>query len=138
MNIKPIKNNKDYNKALDRVDELMEAKSGTPDFDELEILSILVEQYEKEHFPIEVPDPIDVLKFYMEQNGLTNKDIEKVIGHKGRVSDVLHKKRPLSITMIRSIAEEYQIPAEILIRKYKTSNNQHHAKQNYRKSAACR
>ena len=123
MNIQLIKNKKDYNNALKRIEKLMDAKKGIRESDELEILSIIVEQYEKKHFPIEAPDPIEALKFYMEQNNLTNKDLIRVIGAKGHVSDVLNKKRPLSINMIRAITTKFSIPAEILIKDYPTKSN---------------
>ena len=118
MDVKPVRNKNDHKKALKRIGQLMDAKKNTPEFDELEVLSILVEKYEDEHFPISSPDPIEVIKFYMEQNGLTNKDLAKVIGYKGRVSEILKKKRPLSINMIRVLVKEFSIPADALIQKY--------------------
>jgi HTH-type transcriptional regulator/antitoxin HigA len=135
MNIKPIKNKSDYQNALKRLDVLMDAKKGTLAFDELEILSILIEQYESEHFPVETPDPIEALKFYMEQNNLTNKDLEDVIGSKGRVSNILNKKRPLSINMLRAISTKFSIPAEILIKKYPIKNRDHEKHNGHRMAA---
>jgi HTH-type transcriptional regulator / antitoxin HigA len=118
MNIKPIKNKKDYTNALNRIEKLMDAKKGTPESDELEILSIIVEQYEEKHFTIKAPDPIEALKFYMEQNNLRNKDLVGILGSKGHVSDVLSKKRPLTIEMIRALSARFSIPVEILIKDY--------------------
>ncbi|OHD71663.1 MAG: hypothetical protein A2W19_02380 [Spirochaetes bacterium RBG_16_49_21] len=128
MNIKLIGNKRDYESALKRIEKLMDAKKGTAEYDELGILSIIVEQYENEHFPIEAPDPIEALKFYMEQNNLTNKDLIGIIGSKGHVSDVLNKKRPLSINMIRALSAKFSIPAEILIKEYPTKAGSHYTR----------
>ena len=118
MDIKPVKNKRDYNKALERVDKLMDSRKGTPEFDELEILSILVERYEDEHTPIDYPDPIEAIHFYMEQNDLRPRDLVSYIGSRSKVSEVLNKKRPLSIKMIRSLTKYLKIPASILINEY--------------------
>lgn len=115
MNIKPIKNKKDYDSALKRIELLMDAKRNSPDFDELEVLSILVEKYEDEHFPVKSPDPIESIKFRMEQMGLSQSDLVPVIGSRSKVSEVLSGKRSLSVRMIRALHESLKIPAEVLI-----------------------
>ena len=112
---KLIKTKKDYNKALKRIEELFDAKSGTPEADELELLVALVELYEKEHFPIEAPDPVSAIKFRMEQEGLTNEDMVAYLGSKSKVSEVFSHKRNLSIAMIRKLVSGLQIPAEVLL-----------------------
>ena len=116
--IKPIHTKKDYNAALTRIDEIFDAKPGTAKGDELEILSLLVENYEDEHFPIDLPDPIEALRFRMEQLGLKQKDLVKTIGFKGRVSDILNKKRKLSLPMIRRISSSLNIPTSVLVKEY--------------------
>lgn len=118
MNIKPIRNDKDYQKALERLEVIFDAKPDTPKGDELEILSLLIDKYEKEHFPIEAPDPIEAVKFRMEQLGMKQKDLAKTIGFKSRVSEILNKKRKLTLAMIRKIHEHLNIPTNILIKDY--------------------
>src|SRR6516162_1179190 len=118
MNIKPLKTNKDYQAALVRLDKIFDSKPGTPEGDELEILGILIEKYESEHYPIDYPDPIEAIKFRMEQIGYNQTDLANVIGFKSRVSEVLNKKRKLSLDMIRKISEALKIPAEVLIQDY--------------------
>lgn len=115
MNIHPIKNKKDYETALRRVETLMDAKRNTREMDELEVLSVLVEKYEDEHFPIATPDPIEAIKFRMEQMGLTRTDLAEIMGSRSRVSEVLKGKRPLSIKMIRTLHNRLNIPADVLI-----------------------
>ena len=112
---KIIKTKKDYNNALKRIDELFDAKAGTPEADELELLVALVELYEKEHFPIEAPDPVSAIKFRMDQEGLTNEDMVAYLGSKSKVSEVFSHKRNLSIAMIRKLVAGLHIPAEVLI-----------------------
>ncbi len=118
MNIKPIKSKKDYEEALRRLDTLFDAKKGTPKGDELEILSILIEKYEDEHFPIDLPDPVEAIKFRMEQNGLTQTDLANVVGQKSRASEILNRKRKLSLEMIRQLHKEWHIPTEVLVQVY--------------------
>lgn len=118
MNIKPIKSKKDYEEALRRLDTLFDAKKGTPKGDELEILSILIEKYEDEHFPIDLPDPVEAIKFRMEQNGLTQTDLANVVGQKSRASEILNRKRKLSLEMIRQLDKEWHIPTEVLVQVY--------------------
>ncbi|MXV38815.1 helix-turn-helix domain-containing protein [Flavobacteriaceae bacterium Ap0902] len=118
MNISPIRNEKDYQNALNRLEEIFEAKKGTEEGDELEVLSILIDRYENENFPIEMPDPIEAIKFRMEQLGMKQKDLAEVIGFKSRVSEILNKKRKLSLNMIRNLNTELHIPTEVLIQDY--------------------
>jgi HTH-type transcriptional regulator/antitoxin HigA len=118
MKIAPIRNNKDYQNALKRLEEIFDAKKGTEQGDELEILSILIEKYENEKFPIDLPDPIEAIKFRMEQMGMKPKDLAKVVGYKSRVSEILNKKRKLSLNMIRKINETLLIPTEVLVQDY--------------------
>jgi HTH-type transcriptional regulator/antitoxin HigA len=99
---------------------LLNAVDGTPEFDTLQVLSILVYDYEQKHYPIEPPDPVEAIKFRMEQQGLSTKDLEKVLGTKSKVSEVLNRKRDLSITMIRKAHKHLGISAETLIRSSKT------------------
>ena len=115
MNIKPIKNKKDYDNTLCRMESLMEAKHSSRELDELEVLSILVEKYEDEHFPISTPDPIESIKFRMEQMGLSQSDLVPIIGSRSKVSEVLSGKRGLSVRMIRSLHDTLKIPADVLI-----------------------
>jgi HTH-type transcriptional regulator/antitoxin HigA len=118
MKIAPVRNNKDYQNALKRLEEIFDAKKGTELGDELEILSILIEKYENEKFPIDLPDPIEAIKFRMEQMGMKPKDLAKVVGYKSRVSEILNKKRKLSLNMIRKINETLLIPTEVLVQDY--------------------
>jgi HTH-type transcriptional regulator/antitoxin HigA len=118
MKIAPIRNNKDYQNALKRLEEIFDAKKGTELGDELEILSILIEKYENEKFPIDLPDPIEAIKFRMEQMGMKPKDLAKIVGYKSRVSEILNKKRKLSLNMIRKINETLLIPTEVLVQDY--------------------
>ncbi len=118
MNIKPIKTKKDYNEALTRIDKIFDAEPNTKLGDELDILVTLVERYEKEHYPIDLPDPIEAIKFRMEQMGYTQNDLASLIGLKSRVSEVLNKKRKLTLGMIRKLSEALSIPAEVLVKAY--------------------
>ncbi len=118
MNIAPIKTEKDYEKALERLEKIFDAELGSKDGDELEILSILIEKYEKENFPIGMPDPIEAIKFRMEQLGMKQKDLAEVVGLKSRASEILNKKRKLTIDMIRKISQNLSIPTEVLIQEY--------------------
>ena len=115
MDIKPIRTVKDYRKALKRIEAIFDAAPGTPEFDELEITSTLTEAYEKIHYPIALPDPIEAIRFRMEQLGLTRKDLEQYIGSRGRVSEVLSRKRSMSLKMIRKLHRGLGIPAEALL-----------------------
>jgi HTH-type transcriptional regulator/antitoxin HigA len=118
MNITPIRNEKDYQKALKRLEKLFDAKKGSKDGDELEVLSILIDRYENEKFPIGMPDPIEAIKFRMEQMGMKQKDLAEVMGFKSRVSEILNRKRKLTLEMIRKLNETLRIPTEVLVQKY--------------------
>ncbi|MEA2027631.1 MAG: hypothetical protein U9N49_01465 [Campylobacterota bacterium] len=117
MEIRPIRDEHDYESALMKIESLMDAKPDTRAYDELEILSILIENYETKHHPIDMPDPIDAIKFRMEQNGLMQKDLVSIFGNKSRVSEILNRKRRLTLDMIRNLHQELQIPFENLIGK---------------------
>ncbi len=118
MNIAPIRNEKDYQKALDRLEMIFDAKKGSEQGDELEILSILIDRYENENFPIGMPDPIEAIKFRMEQMGMNQKDLAEVVGFKSRVSEILNKKRKLTLDMIRKLNTNLHIPTEVLVQDY--------------------
>ena len=119
MEIKPIKTEKDYHAALKEIEILFEAKPDTPDGDRLDIFTTLVEAYEEIHYRIPKPDPIDTIFYYIESRGLSRKDLEPCIGSSARVSEVLNRKRSLSISMIRKLHKYIGIPADILIKPYK-------------------
>lgn len=118
MKILPIRNEKDYQKALDRLEDIFDAKKGTEEGDELEILSILIDRYENENSTIGMPDPIEAIKFRMEQMGMKQKDLAEVIGFKSRVSEILSKKRKLTLDMIRKLNTTLHIPTEVLVQDY--------------------
>ena len=118
MNITPIRNENDYQKALDRLEEIFDAKKGTEQGDELEILSILIDRFENEIFPIGMPDPIEAIKFRMEQMGMKQKYLAEVVGFKSRVSEILNRKRKLTLDMIRKLNSTLHIPTEVLIQDY--------------------
>ena len=115
MKLKPIKSDRELNRALKRVDELWGSKSGSLKGDELDVLMLLVEKYEDEHFAIPTSDPVEAIKFLMEQNSLSRKDLEPYIGASGRVSEVLSRKRTLTLTMIKKLHAGLKIPYESLI-----------------------
>jgi HTH-type transcriptional regulator/antitoxin HigA len=118
MNIKPIKTKKDYEQALDRLEVIFDAKKGTDKGDELEILGMLIENYENEKFPINFPDPVEAIKFRMEQLGYNQTDLANVVGLKSRASEILNRKRKLSLEMIRQLHDKLNIPTEVLIQAY--------------------
>ena len=115
MKLKPVKNDRELNRALKRIDELWGAKPNTPRGDELDVLMLIVEKYEDEHYAIPASDPIEAIKFLMEQNSLSRKDLEPYIGTSGRVSEVLCRKRSLTLAMIKKLHEGLKIPYECLI-----------------------
>ena len=115
MNIRPIKSGRDYELALQRIDTLMDAASGTPEGEELDILATIVGAYEDKHFPIDLPDPVEAILFRMEQMGLQRKDLEPLLGGRSKVSEVLNRKRGLSIRMIRELHATMNIPLENLV-----------------------
>jgi HTH-type transcriptional regulator/antitoxin HigA len=118
MNIKPIKTEQDYQDALKRLEIIFDAAPNTIEGDELEILGVLIDNYEKIYFPIDLPDPIEAIKFRMEQLNYSNNDLAQVIGLKSRVSEILNKKRKLSINMIRKIHDIMNIPTDVLVQEY--------------------
>jgi HTH-type transcriptional regulator/antitoxin HigA len=117
MNIKPIKTEMDYQSALNHIAQLFDAEPDTPDGDILEILATLVQVYEEEHYPIEFPDAVDALNYWMESRGLQRKDLQVFIGTRARISEILNRKRELTLVMIRKLNEGLKIPAELLIKK---------------------
>ncbi|MBN4080602.1 DNA-binding protein [Beggiatoa alba] len=119
MNIKPIKIEADYDAALERIAELMDAEVNTPEGDELDILTTLIEAYESKHYPINIPNPIEAILFRMDQYGLKDKDLIPFIGQSGRVSEVLNYSRKLTLPMIRKLHSGLNIPTESLIQDYK-------------------
>ena len=121
MNIKPIKTEEDYQAALNRLEEIFDATDGTPESDELDVLGLLVDEYEKEHYPIDSPDPIEAIKIRMEELNMRQADLIPVIGGKSRVSEILNRKRRLTIRMIRRLKERLNLSAELLIRDYELS-----------------
>lgn len=118
MNIKPIKTEKDYQKALKRLEVIFDSRPGTKEGDELDILGFLIERYEDEHYHIEAPDPIEAIKFRMEQMGYKQKDLAVIIGYKGRVSEILSRKRKLTLEMVRNLHEKLNIPLQALVQAY--------------------
>jgi len=120
MHLKPIKTDADHEAALKEIERLWDAEEGTADADRLEILSTLVEAYEEAHFPMDLPDPIEAIKFRLEQQGEDKRALIGIIGNRTRVYEVLRRDRALSLTMIRQLNERLKIPAEILIRPVRT------------------
>jgi len=118
MTVKPIKTKKEYQQAMDRLEVLFDAKPGTKEGDELEVLSILIEKYEDKQIPVGLPDPIEAIKFRMKQLGYNQVDLAKVVGLKSRASEILNKKRKLSLDMIRQLHDKLHIPTDVLIQSY--------------------
>jgi HTH-type transcriptional regulator/antitoxin HigA len=118
MELKPIKTKAEYKIALREIEALFDVPDKTPAADRLEVLVMLVEKYEAQHFPIAAPDPIDFLNYAMEARGLTRKDLEPYIGSRGRVAEVLNRARPLTLAMIRRLSEGLKLPADVLIADY--------------------
>lgn len=114
--VKPIRTEADYEAALAEIEKLWGAKSGTPRGDRLDVLATLIDAYEAERFPMDPPDPVDAIKFRMQQQGLTRRDLEEIIGTRTRIAEVLNRKRALSIGMIRRLHKSLGISAEVLIR----------------------
>ena len=119
MEIKPIKTEKEYEAALREIERLFDAKPGTSEGDQLEVLATLVEAYENERYSIPLPDPIEAIQYYMETRGLARADIEQYIGSRARVSEILNRKRSLTLSMIQRLHEGLGIPAEVLVQPYK-------------------
>jgi HTH-type transcriptional regulator/antitoxin HigA len=118
MDIRPIKNEADYEAALEEIERLLDADPNTPEGNKLEILMVLVEAYEDEHYSIPLPNPIAAIKYHMESRGLSRKDLEPYVGSRARVSEILNRKRRLSLNMIRRLSSGLGIPVEILIQPY--------------------
>ncbi len=118
MNIKPIKTEQDYDKALERLEMIFDSAANTKDGDEAEILSMLIDNFENEHYPIEAPDPIEAIKIRMEEMNLKQKDLVGVIGGKSRVSEILNKKKRLTVDMIRELERILHISASVLVNNY--------------------
>jgi HTH-type transcriptional regulator/antitoxin HigA len=114
--VRPIRTKRDYESALKEVERLWGAKAGTSEGDRLDVLATLVDAYEAEHYPMDPPDPVEAIKFRMEQQGLTRRDLEEIIGTRTRIAEVLNRKRGLSIAMIRRLHERLGISADVLIR----------------------
>ena len=115
MNIKPVRTKADHRAALKQIESLMNARANTPEGERLDVLVTLVEAYERKHFPMDLPDPVEAIKFVMEQRGLTVKDLESMIGRTNRIYEVLNRKRPLTLKMIWRLHQGLGIPAECLI-----------------------
>ena len=118
MRIRPIRTKADYRAALKEVERLWDADPGTPEGDVVDVLATLIEAYEAEHFPIAAPDPVSAIQFMMDQKGLTRRDLEPAIGSRGRVSEVLNRKRPLTLPMVRALSSLLDIPTDILAQPY--------------------
>ena len=118
MKFKILKTKKDYVTALVRFEEIFQAKPGSPDSDEANVLSLLINEYEEKNFVIEVPDPLAAIKYRMEQQGLTNGDLAVILGLKSRVTDIFNKHRKLNLTMVRKLHDELNIPLEALVKEY--------------------
>lgn len=126
MNLKPIRNDEEYEAALQEIDRLWNAVEGTPESDTLEIWVTLVEAYEAGRYELPPPDPIQAIEYFMESSGWTRKELEPYIGSRGRVSEIMNRKRPLTITMIRNLEQATGIPAAILIQPYETEQGLFH------------
>ena len=120
MDIRPIRTEEDYRAALQEIEQLFDAAPNTPDGDRLDILATLVEAYEAQHYDIPTPDPIEALLYYLESRDLTRRDLEPFIGSRARVSEVLNRRRPLTLEMIRKLHLGLHIPADVLIQPYQT------------------
>ncbi len=125
MDIRPIKTEADYQTTMKEIEGLMSAETGSAEGDRLDVLVTLVEAYERKHYPIDFPDPVEAIKFRMEQQGLTVDDLVPVIGRKNRVYEILARKRPLTLRMVEGLHEAFSIPAESLIKH--NSNHGNHA-----------
>ena len=118
MNLKPIKSESDYKQALNRLAVIFDAAIGTPESDEVDILGLIIDKYEKKHYPIEAPDPIEAIKIWMEEMHLKQIDLVDVIGGKSRVSEILNRKRKLTVDMIRKLTTKLNLSPELLINDY--------------------
>jgi len=118
MKLKIIKTKKEYMKSLERFEEIFQAKFGSDESDEADVLALLIKEYEDKHYLISSPSPIEAIKYRMEQQGLTNKDLAQILGFKSRVSDIFLMNRKLNLGMIRKLYSELHIPLETLVREY--------------------
>jgi HTH-type transcriptional regulator / antitoxin HigA len=118
MKLRVLKTKKDYQKALERFEEVFQAKPGTTESDEADVLSLLIKQYEEKHFIIEAPSPLEAIKYRMEQQGISNKDLAAILGFKSRVTDIFNKNRKLNLAMIRRLHDQLNIPLETLVKEY--------------------
>ncbi len=118
MTLKLLKTKKGYQRALDRLEIIFDAKAGTSQGDELEVLGILIDKYEQEHYPIDFPDPVEAIKFRMEQLGYNQSYLANVVGLKSRASEILNRKRKLTLDMIRNLHNTLNIPTDVLIQTY--------------------
>lgn len=118
MCIKPVRTETDYQEAQAEIDKLFDAAPGTPEFDRLDVLATLVQAYEKEHYPVPAPDPIEAIEYFIESRGLSRRDLEPYIGSRARVSEVLNRKRPLTLAMIRKLHAGLGIQADVLVQSY--------------------
>jgi HTH-type transcriptional regulator / antitoxin HigA len=116
MDIAPLKNRRDYRKALKEIETLMQARRNTPEGDRLDVLVTLVEAWERKHYPLDLPDPVEAIKYHMEQNGLAPRDLIPFIGSRNRVHEVLNRRRPLTLKMIQRLHAGLRIPAESLLK----------------------
>ena len=116
--MKKIKTKKDFDIALERFEDIFQAKEGTKESDEADVLAMLIADYENRHFVIEAPDPIEAIKYRMEQQGLTNKDLAAILGFKSRVTDIFKKNRKLNLAMVRKLHEALHIPLQSLVKEY--------------------
>ena len=118
MELKIIKTKKDYLVAMERFEEIFSAKKGTKESDEADVLSLIIKDYEDKHYVIQASNPLDAIKYRMEQQGLSNSDLAKILGYKSRVSDIFHNTRKLNLNMIRKLYEKLNIPLETVVKEY--------------------
>jgi HTH-type transcriptional regulator/antitoxin HigA len=128
--IKPIRTDTDYEQALEQLDAIFDAEEGSQEADLRDVLVVLIEDYENEHYAVDLPDPVEALKFRMEQQGLTQKDLVPLIGSRSKVSEVLSRKRRFSLSMIRALHQELGIPAEVLLQDSRTSEVEARSQRN--------
>ena len=118
MHLKKIKTKKDYTASIERFETIFQAREGTKESDEADVLAMLIKDYEEQHFIIDAPDPIDAIKYRMEQQGLTNKDLAAILGFKSRVTDIFKKNRKLNLAMVRKLHDTLHIPLQSLVKEY--------------------
>ncbi len=118
MKLKILKTKKDYLKALERFEEIFQAKPGSSESDEADVLSLLLKEYDEKHYVIHAPSPLEAIRYRMEQQGLTNRDLAAILGYKSRVTDIFNKHRKLNLTMVRKLHSRLNIPLETLVKEY--------------------